>query len=178
MLIRAIMGLVLSVVALPAVAENVGFRFLWEGASGFEMVGALAFDESLMSEPVIYEGDLACFEIEGRQDGDAIGRFALDMVTLETDWRLTFLPGQGAFAVYSLATPTPQEWNMDGLGTSCGEGGFGFNIGNYAQDLCLDGKLLIASQMPPRTPFPAVRDDAVTFSPDACRDAMMLSALE
>ena len=71
----------------------------------------------------------------------------------------------------------PQAWNMDGGGYNCGQGGFGFNIGDFAQDICVDNTLIQASQIDPHTPLGAERDDAHTFGPQACLAPMLLGAL-
>ncbi|WP_229672966.1 hypothetical protein [Salipiger pallidus] len=159
-------------------AEDVAFRFTWEGGNGYEMTGALSFDSALLERGEVREGDLTCFVAEGTQGGASVGRWALGMRTEDTTWHMTFLPQQSEFAVFGPRYPMPQAWNMDGFGTDCGAGGFGFNIGNAAQDLCIDGALVVPSQVPPDQPFPAVRDDDVAFPPDACIGPMLMSRLE
>ncbi|WP_298497555.1 hypothetical protein [uncultured Maritimibacter sp.] len=169
--------LLLFCTAGPVMAEDVTYRFQWQGAGGYSLRGVMSFDESLAGADVVYEGDLTCFAIEGYEGKKPIGRWALGMLTEETSWTVTFLPEPSQFVVYSDAAQMPQAWNMNGLGEDCGTPGFGFNIGNQAQDLCLNGEWVWESQVEPSRPFPAVRDDNVEFPPDACRETMMLSGL-
>lgn len=163
--------------ALPAAAQSVAYSFEWTGSGGYAMRGALSFPADLMGAQRVFEDDVDCFVIEGYRDGQPIGRWALGMLTEETTWFLTFDPVLEEFVVWGPAAPMPQAWNMDGGGYNCGADGFGFNIGNAAQDLCLDGDLLVESQVMPATPFPAERNDAYPFPADACAGEMLMSAL-
>lgn len=160
-----------------AQAEDAAFRFVWEGANGYEMRGAMSFDAALLGQEQVRARDLTCFEMQGRRDGAPVGRWALGMLDEETTWRLTFLPQSTSFAVFGPGHLMPQAWNMDGAGTDCGEGGFGFNIGNAAQDLCLNNRLVVASQVDPFRPFPAVRDDKAELPGDACYAPPLLGEL-
>ncbi|MBV7409124.1 hypothetical protein [Maritimibacter sp. DP1N21-5] len=171
------LALLLSCLAVPLHAGDVSYRFLWEGSGGYSMRGAMAFDEGMLEARAVFEGDLSCFVIEGYENGTPIGRWALGMLTEETSWQVTFLPRREEFVVYAPETPAPQAWNMNGIGDDCGPGGFGFNIGNQAQDLCLDGEWVWESQIDPARPFPVVRDDEVAFPADACRGDLMMSEL-
>lgn len=168
-----LVGLVL-LCALPAAAQEARYRFVWDGAKGHRMRGALAFDGS-MPHAIIRESDLTCFEIEGYRDGTPLGRFTLGMVGPDSVWWLHFDRTRAAFLVEGeMGISMPQAWNMNGFGTGCGAGGFGFNIGDYAQDLCSDNVFLQDSGVDPYRPFPAVRDDAHRFGPGACLDGEML----
>lgn len=173
----ALAGLLLGLTAGPTVAEEARFRFEWQGGGGYVMRGAMSFDAGLLDGSIVTGGELTCFYIEGRRDGAPVGRWALSMLDEETSWVLTFLPQSSEFAVFDDGALMPQAWNMDGLGRDCGPGGFGFNIGNAAQDLCIDGTLIVASQVEPTRPFPALRDDTLSFPPDACMGPLMMSAL-
>ncbi|MGR3376443.1 hypothetical protein [Salipiger abyssi] len=163
--------------AAPAWAENASYRFEWQGSGGYAMRGALSFDAALLGREEVRASDLTCFVIEGYRDSEPIGRWALGMLNEETTWSLSFRPSGPEFIVFGPGHPMPQAWNMDGAGTDCGPGGFGFNIGNAAQDLCLDGRLVIGSQVDPSRPFPAVRDDDVPFPSDGCMGPMLMSKL-
>jgi hypothetical protein len=165
---------VLAALILPVAGEAETWRFTWHGANGFEMSGALGFD-SVGPDGLVRGGEVDCFVIEGLQDGAVLGRWALGMKTVDTTWVLTFDPGAAGFVVYGEGTPMPQAWNMNGAGTDCGPEGFGFNIGNFAQDLCLHGELLTLSQADPTQPFPAERDDSFVFPDDACRGEELIS---
>jgi hypothetical protein len=91
------------------------------------------------------------------------------MLRPETTWVLTFDAATGSFAPWGPGAEMPQAWNMDGGGYDCGAGGFGFNIGNAAQDLCIDGQLIFDSQVTPERPFPAQPAPGFAFPADACR---------
>ncbi len=171
-------ALAAALIGGAAAAGDVTYSFDWQGAGGYRMRGAMSFDSALQGAPEIHAPDLTCFFIEGTHDSAPIGRWALGMLTERTTWALTFLPRAGAFAVYGPQHPMPQAWNMDGFGTDCGAGGFGFNIGDAAQDLCVDGRLVIGSQVAPDRPFPAAPDPDVRFPPDACMGPDLLSALD
>ena len=173
----ALAGLLLCASAVAADAEEARYRFEWQGGGGYVMRGAMSFDAALLGSSIVTASDLTCFFIEGSRDGGPVGRWALSMLNEETSWVLTFLPQSSEFAVFGEGAMMPQAWNMDGFGTDCGAGGFGFNIGNAAQDLCIDGRLILESQVPPERPFPALRDDALSFPPDACMGPLMMSAL-
>ena len=123
------------------------------------------------------ETEVQCFFIDGYHEGERIGHWALGRLAPETSWTLTFDPVASEFVVYGAGAFMPQAWNMNGFGDDCGTEGFGFNIGNAAQDLCLDGKLLVASQIPPERPFPARPDPGARFPSDACAGDLLLSAL-
>ena len=90
--------------------------------------GALGFDADLLAREEIRAADLSCFVIEGCHDGAPVGRWALAMLNEETSWALTFLPRSSEFAVFGPGRLMPQAWNMDGAGTDCGPGGFGFLV--------------------------------------------------
>lgn len=170
----AILASCLALITGAAAAQDARFRFLWQGAGDYTMRGALSFPADLLSQGVIHETDLSCFEIEGFLGAAPVGRWALGLLGPETSWTLTFDPAVSAFLVYGSGAAMPQAWNMDGAGYNCGPGGFGFNIGNAAQDLCIDGQLIFDSQVDPSQPFPAVRDDTLVFGENACRPEMLL----
>ena len=163
--------------ASSANAGDVAYRFEWQGSGGYSIRGAMSFDVALLGRKLVREDDLSCFQITGYLGEEQIGRWALGNLTLDTTWTLTFSPSAEAFEVYSEVHPMPQAWNMDGYGENCGTPGFGFNIGNAAQDICVDGQLVVESQMPPPTPFPVQRVQSVKFASDACRPEVLLSRL-
>lgn len=161
-----------------AQADSRTYRFEWVGGGGYVMQGALAFDSALSGKRLIFEKDLTCFEIVGFAEEKQIGRWALGMLTPDTTWRLTFDPHRAEFLVYGRETLMPQAWNMDGVGENCGTPGFGFNIGSAAQDLCVDGTLIVASQVAPPRPFPAKAAPGYRFSADACLTELLLGQLQ
>ena len=165
----------LGLMTAGAAAEPRTYVFTWAGAGGYTMSGAIAFDSAAAEGGLIFETAVDCFEITGFQDGAPVGRWALKQVTDETTWTLTFDITAEAFVVYGENAFMPQAWNMDGYGENCGPDGFGFNIGNAAQDLCLDGQLVFESQVDPSQPFPAERVETYAFSSDACLGPELIS---
>lgn len=161
-----------------AYAESATFRFVWQGAGGYSVQGALAFDSAYLGKDLITGDEISCFAIEGLLEGEVVGRWALGQLSPgETTWRLHFSPAQSAFFVEGQGIGMPQAWNMNGEGVDCGPDGFGLNIGNFAQDICIGGDLIEDSQVSPFQPFPAMRDDGFVFPSDACLGPMVLSAL-
>ena len=173
-----VLGLVLGLVCAGSVrAQDVSYRFEWDGGGEYVMQGALSFDPALLGKNPIIETDLTCFEIKGLDNGVEVGRWALQMLLPDTTWRLTLDVETSEFVVFGEDAAMPQAWNMDGFGTNCGNPGFGFNIGNAAQDLCVDGALIVESQVAPARPFAVTRVGSVKFSPDACNPELLLGAL-
>ncbi|KMW58470.1 hypothetical protein AIOL_003445 [Candidatus Rhodobacter oscarellae] len=172
-----ILAFVFAAAAAPGQAGDVTYRFEWQGAGGYVMQGRMSFDVALLGKRYVLEDDLSCFEISGTKDGVPVGRWALGMLLPETTWRLTFAPTPSEFVVFGEDFPMPQAWNMDGFGRNCGDPGFGFNIGGAAQDLCVDGALIVASQVPPPRPMPVERANGIKFASDACRAEALLSGL-
>lgn len=159
---------------LPALASDATYVFRWQGGGGYSMEGALSFDPALMGQMIV-ETDVICFSVTGRKDGEVVGQWQLGQLGLDTSWRLHFDSAAEQFVVEGQGLRMPQAWNMNGAGVNCGEGGFGFNLGNQAQDICLDNQLITSSQMPPETPFPAQRDDSHSFAVGACIGPELLS---
>lgn len=174
----ALAGGLLCLSAGATSAEEARYRFEWQGGGGYVMRGGMSFDAELLGGGIVMASDLTCFFIEGSRDGDPVGRWALSMLNEETSWVLTFLPQSSEFAVFGEGAMMPQAWNMDGFGTDCGAGGFGFNIGDAAQDICLDGALITESQVDPYRPFPAAPAPDFDFPRDACRGPDLLSLLK
>lgn len=159
----------------PLWADEAIYRFEWTGEGGFSMRGALAFEDGKW---LVRERDVTCFIIEGFHEGKAIGRWDLSMKTELSIWRLHFNAQQGSFFVEGQGAMMPQAWNMAGNGSGCGEGGFGFNLGNVAQDICLNDKVELSSQKDPFAPFPAIRDQEYVFPTGACGKPLLLGAVD
>lgn len=153
---------------LPVVAEAETWVFHWQGSGGYEMTGALSY-RSAGPDGIVSASEVDCFVIEGMENGSVFGSWALGRMTFETTWVLSFDPAVGAFDVFGPDKPMPQAWNMAGAGTDCGPEGFGFNIGNAAQDMCYRGELLFASQAEPSKPLVAELAPGYRFPADACR---------
>lgn len=172
------MALVLVGVAGSVAAEPVIHAFEWQGAGDYIVKGALEYDGALIMGRFVRDVDLSCFIIEGHKAGEPIGRWALTMLNEQTTWRLHFDPVAGRFVVDGEGIWMPQAWNMNGDGVDCGAGGFGFNIGNAAQDICVDNQLIFESQVAPDKAFPAVRVDDFEFPRDACKGPELLGLLQ
>lgn len=169
--------LAISLWAAPAWASEAIYRFDWVGGDGYSMTGAVSFDAA-NARGLLTQDDVICFEISGFRNGARIGGWRLSQKTDTTPWRLHFLPSQDRFLVVGDGIPMPQAWNMDGDGLGCGKDGFGFNLGNIAQDLCLDETLLESSQVDPLRPFPATRVARHDFGDGACQGPLLLGALD
>ncbi|MEL6532953.1 MAG: hypothetical protein AAFN09_04060 [Pseudomonadota bacterium] len=159
----------------PLAAQEAIYGFEWQGGGGYSMRGAFAIDEGLATGPRLDQEAVTCFEVTGFSGGQAIGRWALGQLQEDTTWVLTFDLESRALVPFGTGDPMPQAWNMDGFGRNCGEGGFGFNIGNAAQDICLNNELIVESQVPPPTPIPTRPLPAFEFSGDACRTVPLFS---
>jgi hypothetical protein len=80
--------------------------------------------------------------------------------TTETSWTLFFDTDAIAFPMGGhFLEQSYQEWNANGQVDDCGNPGFGFNGGNWAQDFCIDNVWIEESSIDPDTPLPAVPMD-------------------
>lgn len=158
----------------PGAVVAQDFQFEWSGSGGYAMRGAVSFGPN-DGKRLLTEADVQCFEIEGFHNGDRIGRWALGLLTEDTTWQLMFDPGSSSFVTAGPELGISQAWNMNGTGNDCGVGGFGFNLGSFAQDICLDNTLIVESQVPPPTPFPAFEIDGYVFGQDACLGVAIVS---
>ncbi len=139
---------------LPATAMAADYNFCWAGAGGYSMTGVISFPDALLSKQVITEADVTRFEITGYQNSVPIGTWSLSERTRSSTWHLRFLPQEMRFPTGgSFPGPDSQGWNADGEVEDCGRRGFGFNSGNYAQDICLYGVWVRQSSIPPETPL-------------------------
>ncbi len=168
--------LILSAGAVDA--ETMTYAFEWHGGEGYTLKGAMEYQSEAVTGRFVTAQDLTCFVIEGRMEDTPLGRWALTMRNEETTWRLHFDPLTDSFLVDGQGIWMPQAWNMNGEGNNCGPDGFGFNIGNAAQDICLDNTLILESQAQPDRPFPAVRVSRYEFPRDACNAPALLGHLQ
>jgi len=141
--------------ASPAAASNAQFQFCWTGANGYTMEGTIAFPADLMNTGIITEADVSDFQIIGFLDGVAIGSWSLDQLASGTSWTLRFDTNSLRFPTGGIRSENSyQEWNANGQVNDCGAvGGFGFNGGNYAQDVCIDNTWMEDSSIDPVTPL-------------------------
>lgn len=150
-MIRAV-ALALSLVANTATAAD--FYFCWQGANGYTMTGQMSLGAGALNKPLVTQDDVVLFKIAGYKDGSLLGKW--DFANRETDdrWLLHFDPARNAFITPAeIGLGYTQAWNAGGMADDCGTPGFGFNLGNYAQDFCLNDVWIEESGMPPETPF-------------------------
>ncbi|AHM03536.1 hypothetical protein roselon_01141 [Roseibacterium elongatum DSM 19469] len=146
-------AIALALAALPAHAAR--FQFCWIGNAGYTMEGIIEVPQRLLNTGIITEQDVTAFFIQGYHDGVPIGSWNMRQRTTETTWTLFFdttnleFPMGGHFLEQSY-----QAWNANGEVNDCGIGGFGFNGGNWAQDVCIDNVWIAASSIDPDTPLP------------------------
>lgn len=142
----------LSLIATQAHAAD--FYFCWQGANGYTMTGQMTINPSALNKPVVTQNDVSLFKIAGYQNGNLLGKWDLAMRVEGSSWLLNFDPARREFMTPDdLGLGVSQAWNANGDADDCGTPGFGFNLGNYAQDFCLNGVWVEASGMPPETPF-------------------------
>ncbi|WP_375255523.1 hypothetical protein [Yoonia sp.] len=142
----------LSLMATQTAAAE--FYFCWQGSNGFTMTGQMSIEPTALNKPIVTQNDVTLFRIAGYRDGRLLGKW--DMATRDTDdsWFLNYDPARRAFLTPGeLGLGISQAWNANGDANDCGVPGFGFNLGNYAQDFCVDGRWIEESGMPPETPF-------------------------
>jgi hypothetical protein len=115
-------------------------HFCWRGAEGYQIVGQMAFPDQLAKEERVTEADITSFTITGYRNGLMVGRWSLADLRPETSWNLNFRPRDMAFATGGNSfSEMGQQWNSNGSADDCGVGGFGFNVGSNAQDICISG---------------------------------------
>lgn len=143
----------LSLAAAPLHAAQ--YQFCWVGANGYTMEGVIEFPDTLVNTGLITEAEVTGFRIIGFLDGVVIGSWDLADLTPETSWTLRFDTTGLRFPTGGIrALDTYQEWNASGQVDDCGaEGGFGWNGGNYAQDVCIDNTWIHDSSIDPDTPL-------------------------
>jgi hypothetical protein len=167
-------ALLLAASATAAVPSDdaARFQFCWTGANGFTMEGIIGFPAELLGTGIITQADITEFAIWGYHNGLPIGSWNMADRTTETSWTLFFDTRSIAFPMggYFLEQ-SYQEWNANGQVNDCGAPGFGFNGGNWAQDVCIDNTWIEASSIDPDTPLPAVSMDQAL----RCEDVVPLS---
>ena len=121
------------------------------------MEGQIEFPDALMNTGLITEADVTDFQIQGFRDGLPVGFWSLDMLQPETSWILSFDTTTLSFPMGGSRNElTYQEWNANGEVNDCGAtSGFGFNGGNWAQDVCIDNTWISDSSIDPSTPLQA-----------------------
>jgi len=149
-------ALALLVSASAAHAET--WEFCWDGEGGWEMFGRMTIADDAPS--FIDQTYVTEFYIAGFLEGAPMGDWTLDELTPQTSWHLRFDRASGQFPTGGLRPDGSdyQAWNAGGAANDCGTPGFGFNAGNNAQDVCVNGAWRTDSMVERETPFPAYRD--------------------
>jgi len=140
-------------VATPANAAQ--FQFCWVGANGYTMEGQIEFPDEYADTGLITEAEVTGFKIIGLIDGVAVGSWNLNQLTPDTSWTLRFDTATLRFPTGGIRPENSyQEWNASGQVDDCGAvGGFGWNGGNYAQDVCINNTWVEDSSIDPNTPL-------------------------
>ena len=155
-------ALLCAALAAPARAET--WAFCWIGAAGYTMEGTIGYPDG--AEGTLTQDDVTAFAITGYRDGVPLGSWSLADRLPETTFVLRFDADALAFPMGgSRAAGTYQAWNADGMVEDCGNPGFGFNGGNRAQDVCVDGTFREESGVAPKTPLAVSPDPAVPCGP-------------
>lgn len=154
-------ALALCVTSTPLHAAQ--FQFCWVGANGYTMEGQIAFPDEFLDTGVITETDVTGFQIIGLIDGVAIGSWNMDQASAATSWLLRFDTTTLRFPTGGIRSQNAyQEWNANGQVNNCGAvDGFGWNGGNYAQDVCINNVWVEDSSIDPDTPLFAQPMDVV-----------------
>jgi hypothetical protein len=151
--------LTLAALCLAVPAQAATHAFCWIGANGYRMEGTISYPDG--HEGIVTERDVTAFAIAGWQGDAFLGRWSLEQLTPETTWTLRFDSRTLSFPMGGIpAEGTYQAWNADGAVDDCGVPGFGFNGGNAAQDVCVDGVFRRDSSIDPDTPL------AISANPD------------
>jgi len=164
---RNMRGLALAVLAisLSSVVHAASYEFTWTGSNGYKMQGAFSISDDLAEAKFIDESAIECFWIKGFHVDKDVGSWTIRDLTPETTWTLNFSPSTLTFQTNGNRN---QEWNMRGSGRGCGKDGFGFHAGNAAQDVCINDRLIVASQVSRYKPMTARRNDEIKFGSKAC----------
>jgi len=141
---------------LPLPVQAATVNFCWQGSDGYTMTGRMQIPDAHMSRSVVTEADVSRFKIAGYANGHLLGTWDMSQISDDTTWHLRFDPKKMIFLTGgSFAGTHSQGWNANGNVDDCGTGGFGFNSGNFAQDICVNGTYVSASSIDPATPFMA-----------------------
>lgn len=158
--------------AFPQASFAAALNLCWVGGSGYTLTGRMELPDSAMRKPIVTEADVTAFHITGYLNGSKIGSWNLRDLTPDTTWLLRFEPKTLNFPVGgNFGSLVSQGWNANGEVNDCGTPGFGFNSGNYAQDVCINGTYISDSSIDPATPLTATYDPV---TPD-CQSVAALS---
>lgn len=160
------------IAGLAGPAKAAEINLCWKGGGGFTMTGRMSLPDDAMYRAIITEDDVTAFKISGYHKGRLIGTWDRRQAQPGTTFHLRFDPAGMTFLTGgSFPSTASQGWNADGTSSNCGNPGFGFNSGNFGQDVCLNGEWLEASSIEPDTAFLATLDPV---TPD-CRNTAAVS---
>ena len=170
--VRSMQTTLVCMFAFGPAAQAATLNICWTGGSGYTMTGRMELPDSALRKSMVREDDVTAFKITGYLNSARIGSWNLQDLTPNTSWALYFDPQSFTFPTANdLNRPVTQEWNANGDVDDCGTPGFGFNAGNYAQDVCVNGQYIEPSSIDPGTTIFATYDPV---TPD-CRSAAALS---
>lgn len=157
--------LLAALAAGPAhAAQTVTHTFCWQGANGYSVEGYIAYPET--ARGIVTEAQVTGFGITGFKDGAVIGQWSLKDRKPGTSLTIRFDADRLEFPMGGIAALNSyQEWNANGFVDDCGTPGFGFNGGNWAQDVCIDGVWVEESGIAPDTPLPISADPTNPCAP-------------
>ena len=136
------------------------------------MTGRMTVPDGAMFQAILTERDVTAFKISGYYKGQLVGTWNSADRQDDTTWHLRFDPAGMTFLTGgSFAGTASQGWNADGTSNDCGNPGFGFNSGNYGQDICVNGAWIEQSSIAPDAPLLATLDPV---TPD-CRNTAAVS---
>lgn len=137
---------------LATPAQAVTHAFCWIGADDYRIEGFITYPDDATG--IVTEDTVTGFGITGWRGGAYLGEWSMTERTPTTSFTLRFDTDTLSFPMGgNIADGTYQEWNADGTATDCGTPGFGFNGGNRAQDVCVDGVFIEPSGISPDTPL-------------------------
>ena len=169
---RNMQALLVCMFAFGQSAHAGTLNFCWTGGSGYTTTGRMVLPDSAMAKPMVREDDIITFKITGYLNSVRVGSWSLAALNKNTSWALYFDPTTFTFpTAIDLDIPVSQEWNANGDVDDCGTPGFGFNAGNFAQDVCINGQYIEISSIDPETTFFATYDPV---TPE-CKSAVALS---
>ncbi len=154
----------LALLLLATPAQAVTHGFCWRGSDGYRIEGYITYADGATG--VLTEADVEGFGITGWKDDSYLGRWSLKELTPQTSWTLRFDTDALAFPMGgNREDGSYQEWNADGFAEDCGDPGFGFNGGNRAQDICVDGVFIDESGIDADTPLTIAPDPSDPCGP-------------
>lgn len=158
----------LCLVATPINAITHGF--CWVGAEDYRIEGTISYPDGATG--ILREFELTGFTIKGFKGDTYLGRWSLAEAEGDDPIQIRFDADALAFPMGGdPLAGTYQAWNAGGAVTDCGTPGFGFNGGNRAQDVCVDGLFIDESGVPPDTPLKIAENPSNPCGP------MLLGAL-